>query len=81
MNPKFFLAVDKITIEEGPSTVNHTVANNNATDKDLGLNGTIEYTIADGNSEVCYSYVILLNLPSGCPGGAHLSRSWSTGLV
>ena len=53
MNLKFFLAVDKITIEEGPSTVNRTVANNNATDKDLGLNGTTEYTIADGNSEVC----------------------------
>ena len=62
MNLKFFLAVDKIeAIEEGPSTVNHTVANNNATDKDLGLNGTIEYTIADGNSEVCNSSVILLD--------------------
>ena len=61
MSLKFFLAVDKITIEEGQSTVNHTVANNNATDKDLGLNGTIEYTIADDNSEVCNSSVILLD--------------------
>ena len=36
--------------------MNKTVANNSATDKDLGMNGTIEYTIADGNSEVRDSY-------------------------
>jgi hypothetical protein len=48
-----FLAVDKVIVEEGVSTVNSTIANNTATDNDLGLNGTIEYTIADGNSEVC----------------------------
>ncbi|CAB4037415.1 protocadherin Fat 1 isoform X1, partial [Paramuricea clavata] len=50
-SPKFQTTVDKKAIKEGPSTVNSTVANNTATDKDLGLNGTIEYTIADGNNE------------------------------
>lgn len=46
------IAVDKKQIVEGITTLNTTVANNSATDYDLGLNGTIVYEIADGNSEV-----------------------------
>ncbi|XP_046839069.1 protocadherin Fat 4-like [Xenia sp. Carnegie-2017] len=49
--PEFSMIVDKIQIKEGPSTINSTVVNNTAVDNDLGLNGTVEYTIADGNSE------------------------------
>ncbi|XP_028404999.1 cadherin-23-like isoform X3 [Dendronephthya gigantea] len=50
-SPKFEITVDKKKIEEGATTLNTTVANNSASDNDLGLNGTMEYTIADGNSE------------------------------
>ena len=45
-------AVDKKIIKEGPTSLNISVANNTASDGDLGLNGTIKYRIEDGNSEV-----------------------------
>ena len=50
--------------------MNSTVANNTATDKDLGLNGTIEYTIADGNNEVCNGHLLVSVLQA--------SKWWST---
>ena len=56
--------------------MNKTVANNIATDNDLGMNGTIEYTIADGNSEVRDSYwwinwsVVDLGMQEGAQGYA-----------
>ena len=54
--------MDKKILKEGPGSLNSTVANNTASDGDNGLNGTVEYMIADGNNEVklaCFFFSLL----------------------
>jgi len=38
-----------ITVNEGPNTVNATIININATDKDAGSNATIIYELTSGD--------------------------------